>query len=291
MSGRRANTGRRSGGTGASGAGGDHLDQLLRDDTDQDTDTMGDHVGRDDVDEPDDGDGLDTGDSDSGNDTDDADEPDSDDGDPGSRPATIADVERAAQRIADRTVNAVLRRLSQGSRHRDQQDRSQDGDQGRDRGRQHRDSDGDSDRDESRSSTAATREDTREARMAYREYFGDQHKTIDSSEREIANGLAGTIIAAQLAEHGDPDRAGRHAAVTVTAQLKAFRRAVEKSTVAALRSRGALKDLSSSGGGSQPAGVAVTPTALADKRTAAKSRADRFNTELGYTSTTGQQTG
>lgn len=319
MTRRRASGTRRTTTSSRDSDGGDHLDQLLDDDQDTDDDADRD-ADRDDADDQDDdrdqGDDLDD-DQDADADRDDdqdrggrsrkgkrrrARTDDEDEDDDRGRPVTVEDLEKAAQRIADRQVNALLRRLGKPGA-RDQQDQNDRGRRRRDD--RDRDRDVDSGRDDTRQQDEQRRYDEREARLAFRDYVGADGRNLATTEREIANTLARVEITTRLDEHGDPDRAGREAADRVTDQLTEFRRLVEKQTVAALRKRGALRERgttsgdeddtveSGNAGGSRPPGRAPSPAKLADKRQAAKSFAADYNTRLGHTTTTdaGSKTG
>lgn len=255
---------------------GDHLDELLNNPDAEGTTT--DAAPEEDAPEEG-GDNPDlsppSGDTDSG----DSGDGESDSGaEEGAAPVTRDDLDRAAQRIADRTVNAVLKDL-RGTRKGNKPDQ------------QRRSSGEDEQRGQDRAGSADP-SDTREARMAFREYVTDRHRFVDPAEREIANTLGGHVIGQQLTEHGDPDRAGRAAADSVAEQLGHYRRSVEKATVAALRKRGALADTPNAGrgGGSAPPGQAPSPASLADKRTAARSAAERINAQRGHEQT-GQHAG
>jgi hypothetical protein len=318
---RRRATGKQRTTTSGGRDSGDHLDQLLDDnhDGDSDDDLDGD-TDQDDTDDDADQDDDADDDQDQGDRDDNQDDRagrrrkrgrrsrDDDTDDDRDRPITVEDLEKAAQRIADRQVNALLRRLDKSkSSSRDQQDPD---DRGGRRRRDDRTRDRDEGRDDDRDTTRRDEEqrayDQREARLAFRDYFGGDGRSLSTTERELANTLARVEIGTRLDEHGDPDRAGREAADRISDQLTEFRRLVEKQTVAALRKRGALRergsrssddeDTADSGnaGGSQPPGRAPAPAKLADKRQAAKAFAADYNTRLGHTPTTtdaGSKTG
>jgi len=220
-----------------------------------------------------------TGNPDTGGDTngDASGEPLLNDGDTGQpanaqedKPLTRADLEDAAQRIADRQVNALLKELRGGKNRR-----------------RERDPDGDNRGDNDRARTTDDRYDIREARMAYREYLGDRHRFVDPSERELANTLGSSLIGTELAEHGDPDRAGRRAAEQVAGQLSAYRKAIETATINRLRTRGALITEPGRGGESPPPGSGPSQSTTADLRAAARSMAEEFNREQGHPTPTG----
>jgi hypothetical protein len=285
---RRGTNGTRSGGarrttsTSGSGTGGDHLDQLLNQGDNRQDDQ--DDARDDDQDDLDDG-------TDDGDDADQADQDDFDDADDDQDepPLTRADLEREAQRIADRTVNAVLREI-RGARPRSGDRDGQRGGRG-----QRRDRDDDN-RDMRGGPDPA---DVREARLAFREYLGDQYRPTIPTEREIAAELGGALIREQLAtDAGDPDRAARTAADTVATRLRKYRRAIERQTVAALRKRGALRDdygSASQGSGpsavSLPAGRAPAPAKGGDLRKQALTLAEEFNAQNGHQKPAGQVAG
>ncbi|MFE2751570.1 hypothetical protein ACFXGA_06155 [Actinosynnema sp. NPDC059335] len=278
---RRGTNGTRNGGTRRTrgGGGGDHLDQLLNDDRGDQDDTRDDDLDDAADDQDTDDDGVDDqDDSDLDDDTDDQDDP----------PLTRADLEREAQRIADRTVNAVLREI-RGARRQ--------GDRGNQRGG--RDQRRDRDDDRGAADSGPDPADLREARLAFREYLGDQYRPGTPTEREIAAELGGALIREHLVTGGgDPDRAARTAADTVANRLRAHRRAIERQTVAALRKRGALRDDYGSGsqnGGapavSLPAGRAPAPARTADLRKQALTLAEEFNAQNGHQKPAGQVAG
>lgn len=207
-------------------------------------------------------------------------------GDGGDTPLTRSDLDRAAQQIADRQVNALLKRLGmdgknkgsgkqtgqQGQQQPSQQPQQQVSNEG---GGEH----------SSRASAGPDPADAREARMAFREYFADTHKPVDPAEREIAHTLSGAAITSELGEHGDPDRAGRAAATSISEQLSTYRKAIERATVDELRRRGALTQTGqTAGGGSAPPGQPPAPANLADKRSAAQAAAERINQQNGHAS-------
>ena len=188
---------------------------------------------------------------------------------PLSRDEITKHINDAAQRIADRQVNALMKEVrgSKGSKRRED---SSD----------NKTSSGDSTDDRERASVE--RFDEREARMAYREYLNDSHTFVDGSERALANTLGTALVGSELAEHGDPDRAGRQAASTVAEQLSAYRKAVEDATVNRLKRRGALVTEPARGGDSPPSVAAPTQSTTADLRQSARSMAQEFNQELGH---------
>ncbi|GAB3670307.1 hypothetical protein [Saccharopolyspora tripterygii] len=193
----------------------------------------------------------------------------SDSGSEQDRPITLADLRDEAQRIADRQVTALMKEV-RGTHN------------GRRRTTNNADSDQQTDSNKDREQAAEDRYNTREARMAFREYLGDSHRFLDGTERELANQLGTSLLSTELAEHGDPDRAGRSAAQSVASQLSAFRKAVEQSTVTRLRNRGALVTEPARGGDSPAGGMGPTPSTTGDLRVSARSLAEEFNREQGY---------
>lgn len=171
------------------------------------------------------------------------------------------------QRIADRQVNALMKRLDQ---------------QGQGKTKQRSDNTSNDSTSGDRDRASQERFDEREARMAYREYLNDSHTFVDASERSVANSLGTALVGAELAEHGDPDRAGRQAATQVAEQLSAYRKAVEDATINRLKRRGALVTEPGRGGDSPPSGAAPTQSTTGDLRTSARDMAAEFNKELGH---------
>jgi hypothetical protein len=138
--------------------------------------------------------------------------------------------------IADRRVNAIL-----GEMRRNQGQQQQGG--GNDQGGQQQG------QQQSGSQPRTSQADLRAARLAFREYVGDEVRFISAEERAFAMDL-GSALLVQQAQNGidDEDRAGRTVAAEVAKKVKDLRKHYEDRTVAALRRRGALNE---NGGGGQ----------------------------------------
>ncbi len=101
----------------------------------------------------------------------------------------------------------------------------------------------------------------RAARLAYREYVGDEVRFISTEERAHATELANALIGdmARRGQLDDEDQAGRQVAQQVAKQIKGLRAHYEARTTAALRKRGLLREDSRPGqpipGGSGTGGV------------------------------------
>lgn len=86
-------------------------------------------------------------------------------------------------------------------------------------------------------STAAVE---RAARLAFREYIGDELRFINAEERAFAMDLGQSLIREQAGPDADEDRVGRDVARSVADRVKKLRKTYEDLTVAGLRQRGAL---------------------------------------------------
>jgi len=84
--------------------------------------------------------------------------------------------------------------------------------------------------------------DRREARMAAREYLGDQIQFGSDAERAMAVELTAAGVETQLALGMTPNQAGLAAAQTVAQRVTALRRTYEDQAVRALRARGLLNE-------------------------------------------------
>lgn len=84
--------------------------------------------------------------------------------------------------------------------------------------------------------------DRREARMAAREYLGDQIQFGSDAERAMAVDLTAALIEPQLLLGMTPNQAGMAAAQTVAQRVTSLRRTYEDQAVRALRSRGLLNE-------------------------------------------------
>lgn len=150
-----------------------------------------------------------------------------DDGDGGGgddlTPAMQAAIEREANRIADRRINQIL------------------SDRDRDRRGSTRDRDRDRDDEETRSGRVRVRDSAlREARLAYREYVGDEVKFVSREERAYAADLAAGLLRDRLAAGEDVEDAGRAVARDVAGRVQALRRTYERGVIDRLKSRGHL---------------------------------------------------
>jgi hypothetical protein len=146
--------------------------------------------------------------------------------------------------IADRRVNALLNAHRQSLGQQQQQgQQQQNGSPGVQNGQQ------DQSQQQPRPASAS---DLRAARLAFREYVGDEVKFISAEERAFAMDL-GSALLVQQAQHGidDEDRAGRTVAAEVAKKVKDLRKHYEDRTVAALRRRGVLTDQQTGGGHQQ----------------------------------------
>jgi hypothetical protein len=131
----------------------------------------------------------------------------------------------ATERIADRTVNATLKRIR----------RQQDDDKSKAKGK-----------DESESSSEPL-PDVRATRMAFKEYLGDEFKPISNEERQFANEYGQALIAQRIEPGADEDKLGREVASSVAAQVTSLRKHYERQTKAALKRKGLLLDKAKEG--------------------------------------------
>lgn len=160
-------------------------------------------------------------------------------------PLTAEDVARIVESAVDRRVNALNN--PGGGRNRNQGNQN-DG-QGNGNGNQNGGDGG---------NTNVHRVDQgarREARLAFREYVGDQVRFLSDVERNAAVRI-GTAAIAMWDGHGDADAFGKQVAGEVAATVQELGRMYERVTLEALRKQGRLKDdgQQGPGAGSGPAG-------------------------------------
>lgn len=206
-------------------------------------------MGPDDDGDGDDGDDGD-GDGDDSGDGDDEGLLGGDDGDSGDGDADVdAIVDKVVKAlegkfdsIADRRVNAILKEVRSGKKPPAKAPAKDD--------------------DDSAAAPAGPAAgDVREARLAYREYVGDEIKFLGTVEREHAMMLAQGLLLGRLSDGDDPETAGREVAKAVAASTKDLRKHYEKLTVAALKRNGRLVE-DGSGPGRQPTNGGRKPGAV-----------------------------
>lgn len=199
-----------------------------------------------------------------------------------SGPLTAEDVARIVESAVDRRINAINN--PGGGRGRGQQAGTQQ--QGQQQGQQ----------GEQQPVARVDQGARREARLAFREYVGDQIRFLSDVERAAANQI-GTAMIATWDGDGDADQFGRHVAGQVAATVKDLGEMYKRTTIEALRKQGLLKDQPSGpGAGSALAGFPlptggtgfVLPTNGVQQKNPqaaiqnAISLADQYNQRAGY---------
>lgn len=137
----------------------------------------------------------------------------------------------------------------------------------------------------------------REARMAIREYLGDNFKPISDVERQLALSLGLQKLAASGVD-GDADTTGQAIAKSVATTVLSLREHYSRATIAGLKKKGLLKDPQNPdgqvpGAGSNVGqGVQFPTTAQQGATNIGKAYADQMNAERGRgQQTAGQATG
>lgn len=145
-------------------------------------------------------------------------------------PDNLADViGRAVESAVDRRINAINN--PNGGRNRNQGQQGQgDGGQGQEQGQQQQ-------------VARVDMGDRREARMAFREYLGDQIRFLSDTERNAAVQIGTAMIATWDGHHdGGPDGFGHQVAAAVAQTIRDLGEMYKRTAIDALRKQGLLKE-------------------------------------------------
>jgi hypothetical protein len=142
-------------------------------------------------------------------------------------PDNLADViGRAVESAVDRRINAINN--PGGGRNRNQGQQGQGDGQGQGNGQQQQ-------------VAAVDQGARREARLAFREYLGDQIRFLSDTERNAAVQI-GTAMIATWDGQGDADQFGRQVSAAVAQTVKDLAEMYRRTAVEALRKQGLLKE-------------------------------------------------
>lgn len=144
-----------------------------------------------------------------------------------SGPLTAEDVARIVESAVDRRINAVNNPGGGRNRNQGQQGNQQQGQQ--------------NSQPDQQQVARVDQGARREARLAFREYVGDEIKFLSPVERAAANQI-GTAMIATWDGDGDADQFGRHVAGQVAATVRDLGEMYKRTTIEALRKQGLLKD-------------------------------------------------
>lgn len=190
-------------------------------------------------------------------------------------PAAVQQIGQLIQSAIDRRINAVVRETRQGGQ---QQGQGQQGGQQQGQATQ-----------EAARPVADTGA-VREARLAYREYVGDQIRFVSAVEREHAQRLATNLLHGRRNDIDDPDQVGRDVASEVAKTITDLRSHYRELTIKQAKKKGLWRDepdpqagAQLPGAGTSAPGLLVTGGAQMDKKmSAVKSIADEYNARQGY---------